>query len=446
MSKSKFSAILTAIIFIPVLLTSCGSDQSDSDFGSGGSQEETPLKNPYPHFRGGEVRGERNFAILMNEYQGGKVEPTPWAGYWWPYTSNGIANGSTGGGSPAGKYDAARGGNTNAQGWEVMNHGPGVRGVQSWWGHCNGWCAAAALFAEPTEPVSVNGVPFGVGDIKALLTEAGMAASADFYGTRVDYGSDYDSPKYTDTVPAQYFLVLTNFIGKLHQAVLIDRYTGDQVWNQPLAGYLMDYPTPADYLGADPAAPNVYRIGVTSTIWWMSDEVPPNIITPPFNFENNQFVSSRTLRMELWLDGPVVFGPDGKIKSSGNVIVTRSGDYFAGGEWQSGNGNESWPDYMWVPYSIVKQDPNDVLDPGDDYVNPNVDVTWLRKHLIEGGVDDPSASPVPIPPVPTPSVRPTSMPTATPSGFPAIPPMPEPSSLPPPPSMPSPRPLPTLRQ
>jgi hypothetical protein len=54
----------------------------------------------------------------------------PWVGYWWPYTSNGIASGRYAGGySPAGKYDAARGGGTQAQLWEVLNHGARVRGV-----------------------------------------------------------------------------------------------------------------------------------------------------------------------------------------------------------------------------------------------------------------------------------------------------------------------------
>lgn len=436
----KKEIFILTLIFV---ISACGKPSSDSQNSEG--SEEAPVANPYPRFHGNEVRGEKNFAVLINNYAEGRVEPTPWAGYWWPYTSNGIANGSqTGGSSPAGKYDAARGGSTHAQAWEIGNHGSRVRGVQGWWGHCNGWCAASALYPEPIEPVSVNRVIFGVADIKALLTEAGMATSADFYGNRVDYGSDYDSPKYTDTVPDQYFLVLTNFIGKLHQAVLIDRYTGDQVWNQPLAGYRIEYPTPANYLGADPAAPNVYRILVTSTIWWLSDEVPAGIITPPFTFEDNQIYSSRTLTMEVWLDAPVVFGAGGKIVSSGNVIVTRQGDYFAGGAWRVGEGYfaEAWPDYMWVPYSIVRvATPEENPNSEDDYANPYIDINWIKKHiLIPNGADDPSVEPRPVEPAPAPSPVPSIRPSVAPMPSSSPNPVPPLPGLIPPPLLPVPRP------
>ena len=400
-------------------LVACGSPSSQTH--PAAPPVETPLTNPYPHFHGGDLNAEKNFATLINSYAEAKIEPTPWAGYWWPYTGNGIASGSYGGGqSPAGKYDAARGGRTQAQAWEVTNHGARVKGVQGWWGHCNGWCAASALFPEPTETMTVNGVSFTVADQKALLTEAGMSTSADFFGTRVDYASDYDSPKYNDTVPDQYFLVLTNFIGKLHQAVLIDRYTGEQVWNQPLAGYRFDYPTRADYLGADPQAPHVYRIMLTSTLWWMRDDVTPGTITPPFTYEENDFVQSRILKMELWLDGPVEFGPDGKIQSSGDVVVTRKGDFFVGGAWRMGEGYfaEAWPDYMWVPYSIIKaQAPEENPESQDDYVNPHIDIDWLKKYLLTG-TDDPQAQPHPVEPAPLPCPTPSAHPSNQPSSLP----------------------------
>src|SRR5690606_5481053 len=104
-------------------------------------------------------------------------------GYWWPYVSQGIAS-TRHGGSPAGKYDAARGGTTEAQAWELKFHGSRVPRVEGWWGHCNGWCVAAALYPEPRKPVTVNGVTFDVADVKALLAEVGGFANADFFGER----------------------------------------------------------------------------------------------------------------------------------------------------------------------------------------------------------------------------------------------------------------------
>ena len=309
----------TLLLGLSIGFSGCGSPTYDTpapppvDPGTN-TQPGSPEVVPYPNFRGSDFHGEKNFALLINQYTQGKIEPTPWAGFWWPYSGNGIAAGGFfNNASPAGKYDAARGNTTQAQMWEIRNHGAMVPRLQSWWGHCNGWCAAAALFPEPHDTVTVNGIPFGIGDQKALLSEAGMSVNADFYGERLDV-DDPSSPKYWDTVPDQYFLVLTNYIGKLKQAVLIDRYTGSQIWNQPLAGYQFEYPTAADYLGNSPDAPNVYKILLTSTIWWLDDGVAPDVQTPPFDYADDAsgVIQSRVLKMELWLDGPVVFDGAGK--------------------------------------------------------------------------------------------------------------------------------------
>jgi hypothetical protein len=432
------------LLIAALLLTACA-----------GPEEEEPGQSAQcayqPCFRGGEVRGEKNFAFLINNFREGKPEPTPWAGYWFPYTSNGIAGGR-GGSSPAGKYDAVRGRKTNAQGWEVGNHGSGVRGVQGWWGHCNGWCAAAALFPEPSVPSKVNGITFDVADIKALLSEAGMEAGSDFFGTRVEFGVGTQSPIYQDVVPGQVFLILMNYVGRLKHPVLIDRYTLDQVWNQPLVGYRFEAPKPSDYLGADPSAPGVYRMNVTFTIWWAEDGVPADVQTPQFTFDDRvtgtypdgrdtgiRVFTPRTLKAELWLDGPVEFDSSGKLVKSGNVVVTRQEgtEYFVGGAWRMGEGfysSEGWPDYMWVPYSILKP---------TDYGNPHVHIDWLKKHIVPaGGVDDPSTPPAPIepPPSPRPTTSASPIPWPFPTPGPTMTPTPTPT-FPPPGPGPSVRPL-----
>jgi hypothetical protein len=254
-----------------------------------------------------------------------------------------------------------------------------------------------------------------------------MEASSDFYGERMD-DDNPNNPKYYDTVPDQYFLVLANYMGRLKQTVNIDRYTGYQIWNQPLAGYKFTYPKPEDYLGPDPHAPGVYRILVTSQIWWMNDGVPADVQTPEFDFpaDDTDIIQSRVLKMEVWLDGPVVFDSSGKITDSGNVIVTRSGDLFAGGAWRMGDGYyvDAWPDYMWVPYSLVP--PANRTDTDDPYGNPYIDIDWIRKHiLVPGGADDPSVHPTSVPPLPhwSPSPEPSHgsnwpLPWPTPSSAP----------------------------
>lgn len=444
MLKHWGKAAVTAALLVAMLpMYSCGGAGTDVN------PEDLGINMPYPNHRGGAAQGERNFAVLINESREGKPHKTPWVGFWWPYTKNGIAAGSGegsggGGSSPAGKYDAARGfrGTSSSQYWEVKNHGAGVPKVESWWGHCNGWCVASALFDEPRAPVRVNGIEFGVADTKALLTEAGMEVSADYFGERFEFGNASGNPKFEDTVPNQYFLVLTNYMGRRGMIVLMDRYTGNQVWNQPVAGYRFEYPKPEDYLGASPEAPNVYRINLKSTLWWMEDNVPAGALTDPFDFErsNARQVSSRVLNMELWLDAPVVFGPDGKIASSGNIIVTRENDLHVGGVWKNGGVySDGHPDYMWIPYSVVKP---------TEYANPHVDIEWLKKHILSGGVDDPTASPRPPEPAPNPEPSPSPRPSPRPDPFPRPDPDPDPNPRPPRPDPrpdPSPRPRPIPR-
>jgi hypothetical protein len=419
---------LTATLTLAAAATGCGRGPDDAN-----DDASLDGQSPYPNIRGGDVKGDKNFATLINKYQQATGDKG-WAAYWWPYTGNGIASGAYGGGgshgggfSPAGKYDAARGGTTNAQGWEAKNHGAGVPKVQGWWGHCNGWCASSSLFAEPRDSATVNGIEFGVADIKGLLAEAGMSVDADYYGNRVDPWTSYDDRRWEDTVPDQYFLVLTNYMGKAGRTVLIDRFTGDQIWNQPLAGYRFKYPTPSDYLGC---SGGICKINVESTMWWYNDSgVPATVLTPKFNWQDEndpnsgaEVIQHRDLVMEVWLDGPVVFDASGHITSSGDVVVTHDGQYFAGGAWKMGYHNvDANPDYMWIPYSYIKPDPN------DDYANPYVDPEWIKAHLlVPGGADDPSAHPTSIAtaPAPNPSGHPTPHPTTNPD------PQPWPTTIP----------------
>lgn len=414
------AAVATLIVTSVIAFSGCGG-------GSGVDTDSLGIGPPYPNARGGDYNGEKNFAYLLNTYAKSQAERTPWVGFWWPYTANGIASARSGGGSPAGKYDAARGGTRNSQAWEAANHGAGVPGVQGWWGHCNGWCAASALYPEPKKAVTVNGITFDVGDIKALLTEAGMEASADFYGNRVDWGRDFNSPKLADVIPNQFFLVLTNYMGKLRQPVLIDRYTTNQVWNQPVAGYEFQYPKPEDYQGEDPANRGVFRINLTGAIWWGEDGVAPGEITNTFTFQDDRHFTKRTLKMEIWLDGPVVF-EGSRLKSSGNVLMVRQGEYLVGGAWKNGGyGSNTHPDYMWVPFSLLKP---------TTYSNPQLDMDWISKHILSGGVDDPSVTPVPVPTAPSPGPLPSDQPDPGPTG--TFTPIPFPTFTPHPTSTPAP--------
>lgn len=340
--------------------------------GSGSNDKKDPAvesHNPYPNVPsgsgGGTLNAAKNFSFLQSRFQSAVVSPTPWAGFWFPYASNGISN-------AASKYDAANAGSQGAANWEIGHHGTGLGDVADWWGHCNGWSAAAILTPEPRDSKTVGGETFDVSDRKALLTETFMEVTGDFLGTRVDDPSDRSSAAFNDITPAQFFLMITNVIGSQRRTFVMDRFTGHEVWNQPVVAYANAAIAPADYLGPDPSAPNVFRVNVTTQIFWADDNVNPDIVTPAFDPANPASVfKSRTLKYELWLDGPVEFDSAGNITSSGDVILTSKG---VGGRWKNGNlpAQNSHPDYMWIPTGPA---------PSNGFKNPKISDAWVLSNI-----------------------------------------------------------------
>lgn len=359
---------------------------------------------PYPFPPGQMFQGNTNFATLINHYAEGRPKNAPWAGYWWPYTGNGIATHGSGG-SAAGKYDAARGHTTHAQEWELAHHGATVPQVQHWWGHGLGWCNASILFPEPKNPVTVNGVTFGVADLKGLLTEVAMEVDADYYGNRVESLDNLDDPSFWDVVPNQFFLVLTHEMGKQKKGIILDRYTGHQGWYQPIAGYRFEYPQPSDYRGRSHDHPNLYSIHLKARVWWMDDAVPADYETQPFEFQEDEVgIGTREFEMELWLDGPVVFDRHGKVIKSGNVVQLVRDHRIFGGVWKMAPNMDAWPDVLIVPQAVRAS---------TGYRNPELNLKWIQEHLlVSGGKDDPSVTPGPI--IPAPEVRPSRDPAPWP--------------------------------
>lgn len=334
-----------------------------------GSSSELAGNPPYqpvqPDEPAGALTGDANFFNLITKYSRGQVTPTPWAGYWWPFSEDGTANADA-------KYESVIG-TSGATSWEKTNHGPNVPGIQDWWGHCNGWSAAAVLHPEPTAALTRGSVTFSVGDQKALLSEIAMEVDGDFFGHRETDPNDFTSLTYQDVFPDQFFLVLTNIVGS-GRPLIIDRYTGVQVWNQPVVGYQIDPVTSADYLGADPSSPDVYRVMITLQVWWASDSVPGEYVTQPFQFADNDSFQSRVLTGEIWLDAPPQFDASGKLVGAGNVILTSQNGYVLGGQWHNGvtEGVQSHPDYMWIPFNEK---------PSTGYSNPDLDITQVKNLL-----------------------------------------------------------------
>ena len=189
------------------------------------------------------------------------AEQYPWSGWWWP------ANDVVGGprlfdpNGPLAKYDlfvqSLGLGNPDTRGWErdqIMF--PRLQ----WAGHCNGWAAAAVLEPEPQEGREINGIYFGVADLKGLLSSYHFADAAAW----AVGGED------ANVSPADFHQALVNWIGGHRKgAVFTFRLVGDEVWSYPAYKY-------ESVMGPDPLDPDVWH--VRTVVWLVDNDVPASFI------------------------------------------------------------------------------------------------------------------------------------------------------------------------
>jgi len=264
--------------------------------------------------------------------------------------------------------------------FEVKEHGNAQFGVGSWFGHCNAWAAAAIVEDEPRYDFEKNGVPWTAADIKGLLTATWMECNSSFYGSRNDHDADEESRarvNYQDVTPAAFHIFFADQIGIRDKSFVIDRYTGDQVWNQPANAYRSKFTplyetneegvteavktevklTKYDHEGRGKVKElgerEVYPVSVKTTMWWVTDGLPHDALTvqdvdnsmSDKDFANHWKVKQkyddqihiRTLNYVLWLDKPM---------EDEDAIIIGDGEWNHG---SSGNYAHNHPDFLWQP-------------------------------------------------------------------------------------------------
>lgn len=257
--------------------------------------------------------------------------------------------------------------------FERIEHGNGVPGVGGWWGHCNAWAAAALMEEEPVHRTTVEhdgrSVEFTPGEVKALLTEGWMEHHSSFYGSRHD-DSQNEGETYADLTPAAFHIYFGTQLGLRQKGFVIDRYTGDQVWNQPVRSYVWsaeklydDGPVEKEVVQTEYdrwtgkarkrslGTRAVYPVQVTAHIHWVTDGLPhevatvDNMLADVYPTDHHELrstwgdqVEMRTLTYTLYLDKPM--------EDPAAVII---GD----GEWDTAlaGDNHAWPDFAWQPLS-----------------------------------------------------------------------------------------------
>lgn len=282
--------------------------------------------------------------------------------------------------------------------FEHVEHGRGVAGVQGWWGHCNAWAAAALMEDEPRIDAEVTKdgrtITFTPGEVKALLTEAWMEHHSSFFGSRHN-DPENEGVSWDDVTPAAFHIYTATQIGQQGKGFVIDRFTGDEVWNQPMRSYtsrfepLYDADAPAaetvelkqteyDVRGNAKVSSlgerAVYPVQVTTTIHWMTDGLPheehtvENIMADayPTSFGElrglwGEQVEMRTLTYTLYLDRP---------------LADESARIIGDGLWDASlAGNDhAHPDFMWQPLAQTPSRRN--------YENPHLDYDFIENVVL----------------------------------------------------------------
>jgi competence ComEA-like helix-hairpin-helix protein len=168
--------------------------------------------------------------------------------------------------------------------WEMLNHWSPAG--SAWWGHCNGWAAAAILTHEPREAVTVQ---FGdinqyemeltAADQKGLLSESFYSQLSSFYGARYNGDEDDDI---SDLSPKAIVQLLSTYIGERGVPLVFDTSANEQVWNYPAWGYELEL-TETTEGGAAAASGliNINTAGIVelSTLWGISTVRAQRIIS-----------------------------------------------------------------------------------------------------------------------------------------------------------------------
>ena len=363
----------------------------------------------------------------------GVAERVPYPGNWWPLRTGGINQRWNGAElSPAEKYDrlfndwtppvgyagfATFSGPGDGAGWQDAlrpwrdGMGPAARaeiadsnlrafdgrdsdgdgdidesddwdGLEGWFGHCNGWAAAAITVGAPLHPAYMT-TPDGeelkleISDVKAMLTDAYYSVDAAFLSQRCnrlpDPGCDgrverscrnqtactwndgacapreryiwttdddgrVEQPECRDTNPASLYLVATNFLGRHGRAFVIDTTFDWQVWNFPVYRYeitgqreVAEAEAARLVGGAGAGAQYTWNnaarrfASVSMRIWYVSDGIAPH--RAPVGHKVERFDHEQLLEFVLELD------------DDGTIV---------GGEW-IGASKENHPDFVWAP-------------------------------------------------------------------------------------------------
>jgi competence ComEA-like helix-hairpin-helix protein len=263
--------------------------------------------------------------------------------------------------------------------WEILNHYSPAGG--SWWGHCNGWAAAAILTDEPTKSLTVDmgnqQVEYTTADLKGLLTDSHYSTQSQFYGAR--YYKEGDDKN--DLSPEAFHKLVTFFIGTQQVPIVFDTDPKDAVWNYPAYAYDMtveettpegaaarvnintaSYGELLDLPGIGPVlATRIMELRDSIGSFQNIEEIMEVSGIGSGTFEQlKELISVNPTERTFHVMTAVVFTTDGVDEEHvdvgtpkgftnryGYTLTTDSNGLVLGGEWDD---IDKHPDFAWIPY------------------------------------------------------------------------------------------------
>gem|GEM_PF-4417465 len=296
--------------------------------------------------------------------------------------------------------------------WEIENHytpyGPG------WYGHCNGWSAAAILINEPRQDLQIElpapsggenlSMVFSPGDLKALASLSYFAGPSQFYGQRYN---GYPQDDLQDIYPDVFHRLVSYYIVENHFPLVFDLRASEEVWNYPAYAVTFDISLDASY--APVVNINTASEEEIATKLGISRDVAKAIVAHrnqegPFKeihaVKQVQGVSADVFQI-LWTKASIADGvvkafnvrcdlkystdgvPPTHVDGEGNEpaggtehytyrLYTDKDGRLLRGEW-TGSSRDNHPDFAWVPYG------NNLYPDWTESENPYVDFRVLQR-------------------------------------------------------------------
>lgn len=164
-------------------------------------------------------------------------ERRPWSAWWYPIRDTYLFESGERGRSPLEKYDHYAsfyhdrpGADAGAAWFEKENVWD--PNANPWEGHCNAWAAASIAEEEPVAGAKINGLEFGIGDLKALLVKS----YEDVPGLK-SYGQRNNGDRkgiYDDIYPDQFHKLIQTELFERGRPFIMDKDPGLPVWNTPV--------------------------------------------------------------------------------------------------------------------------------------------------------------------------------------------------------------------